>query len=445
MSLRLRLIASIVFVLLVSLCIGGLAAGWHAVRSVRTEMQAALAVGAQTLRNGIDDLPSAGERREELGRLVGAFDGDRHIRAVLRDAAGSRVASTLPPLKPKVPEWFVALLAPPLAPIRLEGGAGSIITIEADPRNEVAEVWTQLQDDLVAVGLFCGLSIVLVSLVVSRALRPLDRFSMALASFGSGEFAVRVERAGPPELVRLAQGFNTMAERLAEAQARNLRLTEQLLTLQDEERTDLARDLHDEVGPFLFAVHLDAASIEQAALLGRIAEVLDRAHAIREAVGHVQRQVRAMLHRLRSVSPVEGGLIPALDNLVAFWRARQPMIDYSLDVSVDEDVIADATLAAIYRLVQEGLNNAVRHGHPERIQVVVQPGNSGEIVVRVADDGTGLMEANTRGIGSVGLGFRGMRERVEALGGSLRVGSGEDGKGLVLTARLPSIVVVEAA
>ena len=53
----------------------------------------------------------------------------------------------------------------------------------------------------------------------------------------------------------------------------------------------------------------------------------ERAHAIREAVGHMQRHVRAMLHRLRPASPVEGGLAPALDNLVAFWRARQPTID----------------------------------------------------------------------------------------------------------------------
>ena len=99
MSLRLRLMASIIFVLLVSLCIGGLAAGWHAVRSVRTEMQAALAVGAQTLRNGIDDLPDAGDPGDELGRLVRTFDGDRHVRAVLRDATGGlRMASTLPAL-----------------------------------------------------------------------------------------------------------------------------------------------------------------------------------------------------------------------------------------------------------------------------------------------------------------------------------------------------------
>ena len=72
-----------------------------------------------------------------------------------------------------------------------------------------------------------------------------------------------------PNLARLAKGFNTMVERLDAAQARNLRLNEQLMTLQEEERTELARDLHDEVGPFLFAVHLDAASIEQAAASGR--------------------------------------------------------------------------------------------------------------------------------------------------------------------------------
>ena len=143
--------------------------------------------------------------------------------------------------------------------------------------------------------------------------------------------------------------------------------------------------------------------------------------------------------------PVEGGLAPALDNLVAFWRARQPTIRYSIDVSVDEDGIDDPTLAAIYRLVQEGLNNAVRHGRPERIEIAVQPMDSGEIVVRVADDGTGLAESGPPGSGFVGLGFRGMRERVEGLGGSLRVGPGENGKGLVVTARLPSIVAMEAA
>jgi two-component system, NarL family, sensor histidine kinase UhpB len=441
MSLRVRLITSIVIVLLVSLCVAGAAAGWHAVISVRTEMQAALGVGVQTLRDGIDDLPQAHDLEDEPKRLVRDFDGDRHIRAELRDASGQlRVVSVVPTLTPDVPVWFVALLAPSIPPVRFELGSGAAITLETDPRNEIGEVWTQLGDALVAIGLCCGLSIVLVSQVVGRALRPLNRLSAALASVGSGEYVVRVEHAGPPEVMRLAQGFNAMVDRLSAAEARNLRLNEQLLTLQEEERTDLARDLHDEIGPFLFAVNLDAASIERAAVSGQLAEVSDRAHGIREAVEHIQCHVRAMLHRLRPASPVEAGLAPALDNLLAFWRARQPKIDFKLDISVDEDRMDDPTTAAIYRLVQEGLNNAVRHGRPRRIEIFVGIAEISEVVVSVADNGTGLTAANVPG-----LGFIGMRERVEGLGGTLNVGADRDGKGLVVTAWLPCAPPREAA
>jgi two-component system, NarL family, sensor histidine kinase UhpB len=438
MSLRVRLITSIVFVLFISLCVGGVVAGWHAIRSVRTELQAALAVGAQTLRNGIDDLSGGHESPQELGRLVHMFDGDRHLRAVLSDRGGEPLVTSTTARVAKVPTWFVSLLAPSIAPVRRDVGASNAITVETDPRNEIGEVWTQLQDDLVAVGLSCGLSILLVSLVVGRALRPLDRLSAALASVGSGEYAVRVAQAGPPELLRLGRGFNAMAEQLSASQARNLRLNEQLLTLQEEERTELARDLHDEVGPFLFAVHLDAASIEQAAASNRFAEVPERARAIREAVAHMQRHVRAMLHRLRPASPVEVGLAPALANLVAFWRARQPAIEFELEVSVDDDSVDEPTIAAIYRLVQEGLNNSVRHGRPRRIEVVVRTAEMSHLVVRVADDGTGLA-----GFTEPGLGLKGMRERVQALGGTLQLGAGQNGKGLVVAARLPCTAAME--
>jgi two-component system sensor histidine kinase UhpB len=318
--------------------------------------------------------------------------------------------------------------------------------LEPDSRNEIGEVWTQLQDELIVIGLFCTLSIALISLVVGRALRPLDRFSAALASLGSGEFAVRVEHAGPPELARLAKGFNTMVERLDAAQARNLRLNEQLMTLQEEERTELARDLHDEVGSFLFAVHLDAASIEQAAASGRVTEVAERAHAIREAVGHMQRHVRAMLHRLRPASPVDAGLTRALDSLVAFWRIRQPRINFTLEVTINEDAIGDQVLAAIYRLVQEGLSNAVRHGRPRRVRIVVEPATPAsmalnqEVIVQIADDGIGLTP-----FGTPGLGLKGMHERVEGLNGTLHVGSDNHGPGLVVTARLPYASALEAA
>lgn len=436
MSLRTRLIASIILVLLVSLGAGCASAGWNAARSVRTEMQAALAVGEQTIRHGIEDLPGSRDALADLGRLVRAFDGDRHVRAALLDAAGhALVTSTLPGPAQPVPAWFVRLVAPDLPPERLAAGTDAgrrVVVLEAEPMNEAGEVWTQLRDSLAVLASSCVLSTVLVSLVVSRALQPLGRVSTALAAVGSGEYAVRLPQAGLSELAGVTQGFNAMVARLSLAEAQNRRLHEQLVTLQEEERADLARDLHDEVGPFLFTAALDAAAIGQAAAAGQHALIPERALAIREAVGHMQRHVRAMLKRLRLASPVEVGLTSALGNIIAFWQAHRPAVAFTLGVAVDEEGLDEATKSVIYRVAQEGLSNAVRHGHPRRVEVTVMPGGDDSVIVRVSDDGIGM-----RGVSEPGFGLAGMRERVAALDGSLSVAGKPDGTGLVVTARLP--------
>lgn len=454
MSLRVRLIACIACVLLAGLAAGGALAGWHVARSVRAEMRAALAVGERAVRLAVEGPPGSRDPRAGLGRLVRAFDGDRHLRAVLRDGAGRVLAASDPAAPaPGIPGWYVRLVAPDLAPVRVpvaggapgapdEAAGGMAVALEPDPRNEAGEAWPPLRDGLLVAALFCAGAAGLVWLSVERALRPLRRVAAAFDAVGRGDYGVRVPHAGPPELARLAQGFNAMAERLGAAEAHGRGLHRRLAALRDEERAELARDLHDEVGPFLFAVGLDAAAIERAAAGGRHAEVPGHARAIRDAVGHMQRHVRAMLKRLRPAGPVEAGLAPALGELVAFWRARRPTIAFVLDVAADEDGVGEPTKAVIYRVVQEALSNAVRHGRPGRVEAVVRAcdgdaGGAGEVVVRVCDDGAGLSGAGSSGAGGGGFGLAGMRERVAALGGSLHVGARADGTGLVVTARLP--------
>ena len=436
MSLRVRLLASVVLVLLASLGLGSASAIWNAARSVRTEMEAALAVGEQTVRNGFKDIAEARDPAGELTRLVRTFDGDRHLRAALLGASGQeQAASTVPSPPQALPGWFVRLVAPVLPPMRLplpDNPGGGAFSLAAEPLNEVSEVWTQLRGSLATLTLSCGMGAVLVGLVVGRALRPLEQVSAALAAVGSGEYGVRLPEAGAPELVRLAEGFNAMAARLGKAEAQNRRLHEQLVTLQEEERADIARDLHDEVGPFLFTAALDAAAIEQGAAAGQHDAIAERARAVREAVGHMQRHVRGMLGRLRPSSPVEVGLRPALGNLIAFWQAHRPSVAFALEVLIDGDSRDEATQAVIYRVVQEGLSNAVRHGYPARIEVTVSPKAAQDVIVRVSDDGVGLMDG-----AQPGFGLAGMRERVEALGGFLQVATRAKGTGLTVTARLP--------
>lgn len=442
MSLRLRLIASILLALMISLLLGGALAGWHAARSVASEMQAALEVGDHAIRNALDHLGEGGDLRPELDRLVRTFDGDRHILVILLDGAGQPVDVSSPALpRHHVPEWFIQLLgvAPQLEQIPVPG-AHAAIMLQTDLRNETGEIWDEFGDMLEIIGLFSILTLIVVSLTVRSGLRPLAQLISGFRRVGAGEYGVRLDLGGAAELKRLVGSFNQMVERLAALETRNRRLNEQLSSLQEEERAELARDLHDEIGPFLFAVSVDIAAIPALAETGDHAEIVERAGAIRDAVAHLQRQVRSLLGRLRPVGHLEFGLIQAIEDLAGFWRRRYPAIEIEVDIAAPADSLGDPLDGTIYRLVQEGLSNAVRHGRPRHIAVTLETSPAGDILVAVRDDGGGLAEPPRRS----GLGLVGMAERVAQLGGAVEVTNLADGSGAILSARLPRGAAVPA-
>ena len=143
-----------------------------------------------------------------------------------------------------------------------------------------------------------------------------------------------------------------------------------------------------------------------------------------------------MLGRLRPIGLEEFGLAAAIGNLVEFWRRRHPEIDYSVDIGDEIESFGEAIDRVIYRIVQEGLSNAIRHGQPAHVSVSVASrpeaaGSPGAIVVCVADDGGGIDPDTTPGYGLIG-----MSERVKAMGGQLAIDS-RRGQGLTVTALLP--------
>jgi two-component system sensor histidine kinase UhpB len=241
-----------------------------------------------------------------------------------------------------------------------------------------------------------------------------------------------VREEGPSELVRLGRSVNDMAAQLAAMQARTRRLEDQLRTLQDEERADLARDLHDEIGPHLFAVNVDASVAKRLIAEGETAEAQKHLAAVQEAVAHMQRLVRDILGRLRPTQLVELGLKAAIDELVAFWRARHPGVTFNVQAPEDDAwLVAEEVRETVYRVIQEGLNNAVRHGRPSRIDIEVSRAANGEILARVSDDGAPSGKPD-----GVGFGLRGMRERVAASNGRLSIERGPDGGSWTVAATL---------
>jgi autotransporter-associated beta strand protein len=198
----------------------------------------------------------------------------------------------------KVPAWFAHLIGVTTdteqVTVTTGGQPFATIILATVPGNEILEVWNEFTGNVLVLARIGGQTIPLIYLFIGRALRPLNRLTVAMERVGDGDYRVRIGDRLTPELTRLRDGFNRMAARLEASGADNRRLNEQLLTLQEEERAEIARDLHDEVGPFLFAIGVDVATITRLLRDGRTAELSGPVGSIAEAVQSPRRSARAM-------------------------------------------------------------------------------------------------------------------------------------------------------
>jgi two-component system sensor histidine kinase UhpB len=310
-----------------------------------------------------------------------------------------------------------------------------IVAVQTDPHNELIEVWREFADSVATQAAFYGLTLLLIFVFIGHALRPLGDLAAALEQVGGGRFGTRISGKLAPELSRLRDSFNRMTTRLNSSDAENRRLNEQLLTLQEQERNALARDLHDEVSPYLFAINIDAATTYRLLQEDRSAEACGHLHGISEAVRHMQRQVRIMLGRLRPIGLTDFDLKGQIENIVEFWRRRCPEISYQVAVSAGCEGVGEPVSTTICRIVQECLSNAVRHAGPAIITVSVyrRDDHDGrdQVMVEVADDGLGMRDPSRMGYGLLGI-----SERVKAIGGELTF-SNRSAAGFALSVVLP--------
>ncbi|HLE59368.1 MAG TPA: sensor histidine kinase [Candidatus Limnocylindria bacterium] len=187
--------------------------------------------------------------------------------------------------------------------------------------------------------------------------------------------------------------------------------SERLLTVQEDERRRIARELHDGVGQVLTALTLtlDARppeSRDQAALAARA--LADTALA----------ETRDLADRLRPARLDEIGLVPALRDLAK--RAGFPVEIEASAAAAERDLLAPGVRVEVYRIVQEALANAARHSGASGARVAIDRGPR-RFTVEVSDEGRGF---DLLAISHVGIGLAGMQERTTLIGAALRIDSG---------------------
>ncbi len=233
-----------------------------------------------------------------------------------------------------------------------------------------------------------------------------------------------------------------LEKQLADTLAENRRLSLSHVQVQEEERKQLARELHDELGQHLNAIKIDAVAIRGWSD-GNAVHTHAAAVAIIGVADHVQGTIRDMLRRLRPAGLDELGLSAALEHLVQQWQTRHPHTRATLEVDASVDTLNENVNITCYRLVQEALNNVVRHAQARHVRISLLRERE-RLVMTVADDGAGTsaqMPARATELGpgpgpGPGLGLVGMRERIEALGGEITLTS-ESGQGFRIRAVIP--------
>lgn len=308
-----------------------------------------------------------------------------------------------------------------------------IVITTPDPGAAVRQVWRQVRVVLAAAAAMAAGIALLATLVIGVALRPAHVITRGLGRLERGDLATRLPRFRTVEFDRIASAVDSLAERLARTTAERTELTQRLFSTQEDERRALARDLHDEFGQCLTAVAALANAIEGEA--GDRHDIAEDARVVARITQQMMDILTGALARLRPPDLDELGLEASLRRLVSRrdGRRTQPVV-FHLTTGGDLSSVPGAAGLSIYRIVQECLTNAVRHGRPTRVEVSIV--RSGDVVVlRVEDDGGGHPGRMSSGGGH---GVLGIRERVGALGGDLIVGPGRDGIRIEVTIPCPS-------
>jgi two-component system sensor histidine kinase UhpB len=413
--------------------------------SVREEIAAANRVASQLLgrlaaiysREGGPELVL--QFLDQLGRV-------RANDVILRSYTGEELYRSPPPTWKagrEAPAWFARLLTPQMARHTFPLPGGVQLIVEAQSSRAILDAW----DDLIVLLAVAGIMLALVNglafWLAGRALAPIPIIADGLARIQHGDLAFRLPELKGAEARTMGVAFNGMAQAVedkvqAERKAREAetrleesremaRLVEQRV---EEERRLISHELHDEFGQSVTAIRSLALAIAT-----RAGEhppgIADTARLISDEAARLYDAMHGLIPRLMSPSLDTIGLGETLEDLVRDWQRRYPAVVLTVRHDLPADLGASVTLA-IYRVVQEGLLNALRHANAKHVDITVEA-DARRILVTVVDDGGGLPEEWSRA-GRFGL--RGLTERVGRLGGALSVRNREP-HGVHLAAEIP--------
>jgi two-component system sensor histidine kinase UhpB len=451
LPIRVHLLIAMAIVCLIAGAVASVLAVIRANDRASVEVNATLKVAERLVTEAVRGLPETTPPDAVLAQVSKQLRYFRHIRTAFTDAGGHR-SLILPPVVPgitasepeRAPAWFERLVYSGTdtrqVPVVLGARNIGTFSIYGEPADEIAEVWDDLSEVSLVAGAVVGLTLAMLYWVLGRILNPLSSLSSGMLELEVGRYGTRLELPRVKELEPIASRFNALAGALDGARAENRELLGHLINVQEDERRQIANELHDEAGPCLFGITANAGSIltmvRQADSATKDA-VTERVSAILDSAERLKCLNRSRLKTLRPIAIGRVSLEELLTNLVAEFEKRYPGVNFFLAIEPIAPRYGEAVELTIYRCLQQGLTNALQHGGAKNIEAQLllraplPEARRGELILTMTDDGTGIAERTP-----IGFGLSAMRERVMAVDGSCFIERAEP-RGTRITITVP--------
>lgn len=307
------------------------------------------------------------------------------------------------------------------------------VTVIPSAEMELARAWDHLTGLL---GLSASTTIavcLLVYLSIYRALRPAQIIVNTLEKMQTADTVTPLPSFKLTEWQRIGDSINEFVATQKQLLTERKKLVLQLISVQEEERRYLARELHDEFGQCLSAINAFSSSILQTAKQD-CPSLVPEVESIARINQRIMETVRKLLISLRPAELDELGLKTCFDTLISEWNKQYAGQRHcQLILEGDAQQLENPLPITLYRIIQEGLTNIAKHSNATQAILILKIKQPSTITLTIEDNGRMKSFPFSQ---NQGVGLLGIRERVNGLGGRFDLLSNESG-GLTVRVTLP--------
>jgi two-component system sensor histidine kinase UhpB len=419
MSLKLRLIFIVNFLLFVAIFIGFFSVVFTSKNAVRSEIESSVRLAQFSIKSGIQKNP---ELYLFQDNLLGLKDlkSIRHLTIQLLDKNKNIIDENISSKEfYRSPTWFQNILDlyskdlnPQEIPLRQYGELMGSVLITPNPIYEYDEIWQQFKNGLLIAGIFFIFVNIAIYFLFEKIISPIENLIISFHNLEQGRYKKNNESFGISELDILRVKLNQLIGKLKKNDDKIHQLNQKLISIQEQEKKEISRDLHDEIGQSLAAIQVQAAAIKT---MQKSKNSINQADSIIQTTKDLMGQTRNLIKRL-SLSIIDDlGLEDSLIDLYGSWIKKSGYKKAHCRISLpSHQQFSNLHKETIFRLTQEALTNINKHARPKRIDISIQENNK-SIHMEFINDGIVKNNKKTKGIGLLG-----MAERVANLSGTIK-------------------------